>query len=118
MNNMAKKILFWLPRVLGIGFVLFLSVFALDVFGEYKGWDIVSALFMHLLPSIALLLVIIVSWRRDLIGAFVFLGAAAFYIYDIGFGEHWSLYAAIPAPAAIVGILFLTNWIISKRKKI
>jgi len=28
------KIIIWLPRILGIGLVLFLSLFAADVFGE------------------------------------------------------------------------------------
>ena len=37
--------LFWTPRVAGILFVLFLSIFALDVFGETRGfWETLLAL--------------------------------------------------------------------------
>jgi len=34
MNTTTKRVLFWAPRVLGILFALFLSLFALDVFSE------------------------------------------------------------------------------------
>ena len=34
MNNKWKRVLYWTPRVLGILFALFISIFALDVFGE------------------------------------------------------------------------------------
>ncbi len=31
---MNKKFLYWLPRILGILFAIFISIFALDAFGE------------------------------------------------------------------------------------
>ena len=34
----SKQLLFWTPRILGILFALFLSMFALDVFGEGYGF--------------------------------------------------------------------------------
>lgn len=105
-----RKIIHWLPRILSMAFVLFLSLFALDVFGEYTGWELVLALFMHLLPSLVLLGVIVISWKHDLAGAVVFFGFAVFYVFAVGFDRPWSWYAGISCPAAIVGILFLFNW--------
>ena len=34
MNTKPKRVLYWIPRALTILFALFISVFALDVFGE------------------------------------------------------------------------------------
>ena len=112
-----RKVIRWSPRVLSLAFVLFLSLFALDVFGEYTGWDFAVALFMHLLPSFVLLGVIIISWKYDLVGAIAFLASAAFYVFMVGFDRPWSWYAFISGPAAITGILFLTSWLWKRRSE-
>ena len=41
-----KRFLFWLPRILTIIFILFISIFALDVFSEYSFPLVLVALFM------------------------------------------------------------------------
>ena len=110
-----RKLIRWSPRILSIAFVLFLSLFALDVFGEYTGWDLVVAFFMHLLPSFVLLGAIAISWRYELVGAIVFLGAAIFYVYTVGLDRPWSWYAFISGPSAVVGALFLLSWFQGKR---
>lgn len=110
-----KKIISWFPRILSLAFVLFLSLFALDVFGEYTGWELVIALFMHLLPTFVLLGVVIISWKYDLVGAIVFFAFAFFYIVAAGLGRPWSWYAFISGPAFIVAILFFVSWL-QKRK--
>ena len=106
----TRKIIHWLPRILGVGFVVFLSLFALDVFGEYSGWETILAFFIHLLPSFVLLGVVIIAWKHDLVGAVVFLAFAVFYIWMAGLDRPWSWYAGISGPAALVGILFLMSW--------
>jgi hypothetical protein len=112
-----QKVIYWLPRILSIGFVIFLSLFALDVFNEYSGWELVLALFMHLLPSIVLAGVVFISWKYDLVGAFVFLGFAIFYILAVGFDRPWSWYVFISGPAMIVGSLFCLSWLQQRRLK-
>jgi len=110
-----RRVIYWLPRVLSIAFVLFLSLFSLDVFTEYTGWDLILALFMHLLPSLVLLGIVIISWKYDLVGAIVFSGFAIFYIFAAGFNRPWSWYAFISGPAIIVGILFFITWLQKRR---
>jgi hypothetical protein len=57
MSHLSKRILLWAPRALSILFIAFLSLFALDVFGEQVGfWRTVLALTMHLIPSVVLIL--------------------------------------------------------------
>ena len=38
MNKSVKPVLFWTPRILCILFAIFISLFALDVFGEGYGF--------------------------------------------------------------------------------
>lgn len=38
MNPSIKQTLYWTPRILGILFVLFISIFAADVFEEHLGF--------------------------------------------------------------------------------
>lgn len=105
-----SKIVYWAPRILSIIFIIFLSLFALDVFNEYKGWSIIPALFMHLIPSLVLLILTIIAWKHDLIGMAVFFLAAISYVLMVGFHHHWSWYAGISGPSAIIGVLFLISW--------
>ena len=64
-----------------IVFTLFMSVFALDVFGEGQGfWQTLVALTMHLIPTFLLLVVLWVSWRREWIGGLLFALMGAFYV--------------------------------------
>ena len=111
-----KKIIHWSPRILGIAFVLFLSIFSFDVFLEYNGWSAILPFLIHLVPSFILLAVVIIAWKYDLVGAVVFFGFAIFYIFEIGFYRHWSWYVGILFPAIIIGALFLSSWL-WKRKK-
>ena len=106
----TKKVIYWLPRILSICFILFLSLFALDVFSEYTGWKIIQALFMHLLPGLILLVLTIIAWKRDLVGMAVFFIFAVGYIFIAGLHHHWSWYALISGPCFIVGVLFLMSW--------
>src|SRR3989344_266495 len=114
-NSLLIKIVYWLPRVLSVAFVLFLSLFALDVFDYYRGWEVVAALFMHLLPSFVLLAVIAVAWRFELVGTVVFIFAAFGYIWLVGFDRHWTWYAFISGPAFLLGMLYFISWAAKKK---
>lgn len=92
-----KKFWYWLPRVLIIGYILFISVFAADAF-EQKQW--VLALAVHLIPSVILVGLTILAWKNERVGGWLF------FISGLGMivFSH-SLYLALPL--FIVGILFL-----------
>src|SRR5262249_53398337 len=69
MKTTSKRLLFWTPRVLCLLFAAFISLFALDVFGESRGfWQTALALAMHLIPTFILLAVLALSWRWEWIG--------------------------------------------------
>lgn len=111
MNRSLKRFLFWTPRVAGILFILFISTFALDIFEMQLGlWGTVVGLFMHLLPSMALALAIAIAWKREWVGAMLFIGWAVWYI-SFARGFHWSVYVLIAGLPALIGLFFLAGWI-------
>jgi len=106
-----KKFLFWSPRILSIAFVIFVSIFSLDVFGtNLKGWEMIVVLIYHLFIPLILLIFTVVAWKKDLIGTITFFLFALYYIYMVGFDRHWSWYVSIPLPALITSALFFFNW--------
>lgn len=117
MNKSVKQTLFWTPRVAGILFILFLSMFALDIFDMQLGfWGTIVGLFMHLLPSILLAIAIYIAWKREWVGAVLFIGWAIWYVVffrDRGF--PWMTYAIIAGIPAVIGLLFLADWIWRKQ---
>jgi len=116
MNTTAKRALFWAPRILCILFAVFLSVFALDVFGEgYDFWATLLALLIHLVPTYIIIIVLVIAWRWEWVGSILFTGFGIFYIVEAWGKFTWATYLAISGPLFLVGILFLFNWIYKAR---
>ncbi|MDD5681360.1 MAG: hypothetical protein PHI59_09005 [Candidatus Omnitrophica bacterium] len=111
-----NKLLFWTPRILGIMFVLFLMMFSLDVFQSgLTLWQIVVGLFMHNIPALLLLIVLVISWKHEIVGGIVFILAGLFYVLMLTIDSKFEWYMlswaiTIAGPAFLVGILFLMNW--------
>ena len=110
------KILFWTPRVLMIIFIAFISLFALDSFeGDKNLIKKLLGFIIHLIPTFILILLLIISWRRELIGSLAcFLLAVSYLIMTWG-NFPLSTYLLISGPLFLVSVLFGLNWI--KRKK-
>ena len=107
MNRSTKQIIFWLPRILGILFAIFLSIFALDVFSEgYSFAETILALLIHLIPTFVVVIALVIAWRWEKIGTVLFMALALFYLIISG-GKSW----IISVPLIVEGILFLLNWI-------
>jgi hypothetical protein len=107
--------LFWVPRIAGILFVLFISLFALDVFDEHLGfWGTIIGLFMHLLPSILLAIAIAIAWKREWFGALLFIGWAIWYVAFMR-RLDWIAYALIAGLPVVIGLFFLAGWIWKKQ---
>jgi len=115
MNQSLKRLLFWGPRGLTILFILFLGLFALDVFGEgYTFWETLVALFMHLIPNMIVALILILAWKWEWIGAVLFAGLGLFYILWSWGRFHISAYFAISGPLFVVAVLFWLGWVYRK----
>jgi len=111
MTTPMKKTLFWLPRILCLMFAVFISAFALDVFEGNTGfWRTTLALLMHLIPTAVILIVLVVSWRREWVGAILFIGLSGLFILRFWGNGPWWIYLIMTGPLFLVGILFLLNW--------
>jgi hypothetical protein len=112
----SRKLIFFLPRILSLLFVGFISLFALDVFGVYHGFELIIALFMHLLLPLGLLVFVILAWRYGLVGTIAFVGFAVFYAWQAR--EHPSWILLLSGPSLIVGLLyFLDRYLKRKIRK-
>ena len=119
MSRISAKLLFWAPRVLSIAFILFLSLFSLDVFdGRLGFWQTVLALTMHLIPVFVLIAALIAAWKWEWIGALLYAAAGLLYVVWVATGSRpvppevrlsWIL--TIAGPAFIIAGLFLANWL-------
>ena len=116
MKERVGKVLYWTPRILSILFVIFLSLFSLDVFGNgYTFWQTVLGLLIHNIPSLILLVIVIISWKHEIVGGIAFIIAGLLYIVLLltsssfeGYMLSWSM--IIFGPAFLIGILYLLNW--------
>lgn len=114
------KFIYWTPRILSILFVCFLALFSLDVIQPGLSFgQILIGLIMHNIPSLILIVILVIAWRREIVGAIGFIGAGLLYIGFVTFSVvnsglpwyialSWSL--SIAGPAFLIGVLFLINW--------
>jgi hypothetical protein len=111
MKTTTKRILFWTPRVLCLLFAAFISLFALDVFGENRGfWNTLLALLIHLIPTGILLLILGLTWRWEWVGGLLFPALGTLYIVAFWGRFHWSVYAILSGSLFFLGALFLLGW--------
>ncbi len=117
----------WGARVLGILAIAFVCLFALDAFTEGAGGpgQKIVAFLLHMIPSFALIIVLIMAWKHELVGGILMtlvgLAAAAF-VYSLNHGRSRSASvslqsaALIGAPFLVTGILFIISHFLRRPK--
>ena len=115
----TTKILHWVPRILCIAAILFISMFALDAFSPgIPFWGQVAAFLIHLIPSFILLALLIIAWKWELAGGLIFavIGLVFIpFIYMHNFRMNHSVWMSISIvlminlPFIIVGLLFIAS---------
>ena len=109
MHKRSGTLLLWSPRVLALLVCAFLSLFALDAFGNGKALrDAVPDFALHLAPVLTLLAVVGISWRWPWVGGLVFTALAIAYAYTVRNHVSWVL--CISGPLLVVGVLYLWSW--------
>ncbi|NER09636.1 hypothetical protein SAMN06265375_101850 [Muriicola jejuensis] len=114
-----RKILYWSPRVLGILAILFISIFALDAFEPgLTLWQQLGAFLIHLIPSFVLLLLLLIAWKREMLGGILFfiLGLVLSpVVFTLNYNMNHSVWMSlgiigvITIPFVITGALFVAN---------
>lgn len=112
---MVRDWQYYFPRGLGALFIIFISLFSLDVFGAYEGWELLLALGMHLLPALVLLGVLVWAWKRPTWGggAFLLLGVVFTFWFDT-YREIIS-FLIVSLPVLVIGGLFLWEGLRKRR---
>ncbi|MBC8494609.1 hypothetical protein H8D36_00480 [archaeon] len=112
MNN---KILFWIPRILGIIFAVFISLFAFDTFIDGFTWITFAGFLIHLIPTYLLIIALVIAWKWNLIGGIIYLALGAFYMVIAN--ANPIAFLIIGVPVIVTGGLFILEWYLKKRTK-
>jgi len=110
---MNKKIIRWIPRILGILYIIFISLFALDVFSDFS----ILALFMHLIPTFVLTGILILAWYKEQIGGYVYLAMAIGFTIAFDTYEHIVSFLIITVPLLVTGALFIWSHSLNLKAK-
>ena len=117
--KISTRVLYWLPRIICIMGILFISMFSIDALNsELTLWQQILSLSMHLIPSFVLILLLLLSWKRELIGGIIFMIIGLGFspiIFMHNFKMNQSIWMSlgvilvITIPFVIVGMLFIVS---------
>lgn len=126
--NTSSTIIHWIPRVLCMLAILFVSIFALDAFDPALSWQQqILGFLIHLIPSFALLIFLLIAWKHELTGGIIFiilgtiLSPVVFshnYNMNHSIGMSQIIILTITVPFIVAGILFLISYRLRNKKSI
>ena len=119
------KVFHWLPRIICILAILFVSIFAADAFAhELTIWQQLGAFVMHLIPSFILLAFLIVAWKWEYIGGIIFIVIGfglSIFVFTLNYNRTHSVGTSlgeiliITFPFVVVGALFVISHFMKKK---
>ena len=107
-----SKIIYYTPRIAGLLMIVFVSLFALDVFVPgIPFWKQILGFVVHAAPAIILALLMIFAWKRPVIG-FVIFGLAAVFFLRFVFNQDFGPgnFLMFVSPLALISAMFWINW--------
>lgn len=119
------RLFHWLPRIICILAILFISMFAVDAFAPgLTIWQQIGGFLIHLIPSYILLAMLLVAWKWEYSGGITFTITGLAFCVAVFLLNHnrnqfsvaqSTINALIVAfPFVIVGVLFIVSY---KKKK-
>ncbi len=122
------KIIHWMPRILCILAILFISMFALDSFNnELSLWQKIAEFSMHLIPSFVVIVLLIVAWKWELPGGILMIVLAIGFsplVYSMNHGMNHSVIMSllivlmINFPFVVTGVLFILSYFLKRKNKV
>ncbi len=98
-----------IARGLTILFMVFTATFALDSINETRSLtEMMPDFFMHLLPTIVILAIFLLSFRWEWVATIGFCGLAI--VYGAVSYKHPDWVLVIAAPLFVLGILYFIAW--------
>ena len=122
----SPRFFFWVPRILCILSILFISSSALDAFNTDESFIVqLGEFILQLILPIILLLLLIFTWKKELLGGIIFmiigLGFSP-YVFKTNYNLDHSLWKSLGTimtmtiPLFIVGVLFLVSYFKNKKR--
>jgi len=101
--------LVWAPRVAALLFTAFMGLFAMDAWEGVEGaGPRTIGLLMHLVPAGLCLLVLVLAWHREWIGALAFALLALLYAVNAWDRPDWVL--TVGGPLVLLAVLYALAW--------
>ena len=97
----------WIPRVLIIAYILFISIFSLDA-------ESVAGFFIHLLPSFVLVAFMVISWKDFKLAGILFVMAGIGTIIVFNTYRNLFVFLVISIVPVLIGVLF---WMFNPKNK-
>lgn len=117
--------LHWLPRVICMLGILFISKYAIDSMESYLTiWQQILTFLVHLIPSVLLLALLVIAWKWELGGGILFtvIGLSLtpiIFKYNYNLNESIAMSMGIVTmftiPLVIIGNLFIVSYIKRRR---
>lgn len=124
---MSTKVFHWIPRVICILAILFISLFALDAFSSANTfWQKSFDFLKHLIPSFVMLVILIIAWKWEKTGGII-LTIAGLVLFILTFNLNYIQrqftlvqsiinVSLICLPFILAGILFIISYIRKKKE--
>ncbi|HEY9075110.1 MAG TPA: hypothetical protein VIO61_01110 [Anaerolineaceae bacterium] len=105
-------LIFRTPRIAGILIAIFIGLFSLDVFtGEAPIWQEIGGFIIHSIPSILMVVILVIAWRRPWVGFAAFLLVSILFL-RFAFRETIDIgnLLILSFPLAAIALLFWADW--------
>ncbi len=107
-----SKIIHWAPRIAAILIIGFMGLFSFDVFEtQASPLELLGGFLIHNIPSIAMIALLVVAWKRPAVGfvAFLLFGAifAILFVRDFYALPNLLLFVL---PTLLIACLFYIDW--------
>ena len=117
----------WLPRIICMLAILFVSMFALDAFDpELTLWKQIGDFLIHLIPSYIMIALLVIAWKWEYVGGIIFTVIGFVFcvsVFLLNYNRnHFSIAQSIistlivAVPFVLVGILFMMSHNKKKQK--
>ena len=124
--KISIRVFHWLPRIICILAILFVSLFATDAFAPgLTIWQQLGGFLIQLIPSFILLAFLIVAWKWEFIGGIIFVVIGLVtspLVFMLNHNRnHFSIGASlknvfmITFPFIVVGVLFIISNSLKKK---
>lgn len=110
-STRLARIIHWAPRIAAILIIIFVSLFSLDVFErEAAPLQLLGAFLMHSIPSIIMILMLILAWRKPVVGFIAFLLAGIFFLRFVILSANLGHFLLFSGPLLLISALFYADW--------